>query len=323
MEALKAEPSSADIILKIYDDVAAEWAETSPYGPPPLNSGVCPDGTPLEISVRISESGLDQIRFIAQPGEPGLAEGESLDFEVRRALDFVGRWAGSTGQEQLSEALSIFPTNDVDSFTGNFRLWLGAAADKSGAHVAKVYLNPWACSLDHQGALALYHWLKVAGYTTEGLRRMQPWLTSDIQFTPHILGWNLSDEGVTAVKLYLQGSLNSRMLSRLTDDPETGADACWTPWNQSGVPIRPEGEVHVALVCLPEGDPVTRFNLFCPDWFRSDLDVLAAFAAIHPEWPEEIWETLAFVCKRSRRNGRIFNFASLDPDSVTLYLKVG
>jgi len=322
LEALAAPPSASELILRTYGDVAAEWAETSAYGPTPFSSGVCPDGTPLELSVRIGVGGLAQIRFIAQPGDPCLPEGECTAFEVARALDFVRRWAGPVAAAQLSDALSIFPTTDDDSFTGNFRLWLGAAADASGAHIAKVYFNPWACTAEHQGALALYHWLEVAGCSTEGLRRLQPWLTSDVDCLPHIVGWNVAADGVTGVKLYLQGAFNGRTLRRLTEDPETGADG-WTPWTRAGVPLRPQGEVHVAVVCRPGAAPVTRLNLFCPDWFRSDLDVLAALAAVHPGWPAHVWEVLALACRRSRRRGRIFNFAALDPDAATIYLKVG
>ena len=322
LELLEVPPAASEPILRAYGDVAAEWAEAGAYDPPPFSSGICPDGTPLELSLRIGPGGLSQVRFIAQAADPGTPDNQSMAFEIARSLDFVRHWAGPAAEAQLDDALSIFSPIDAPAFTGNFRLWLGAAADTSGAYAAKVYFNPWACTAGHQGALALYLWLNVAGYTSEGLEGLRPWLVDDVGGLPHIVGWNLTARGVTAVKLYLQGIFGGATLRRMTADPETGADA-WTQWTQAGVHLRPRGEVHVAVVCRPDVAPVTRLNLFCSDWFRSDEEVLAALGALFPGWSDRIRENLARTCRHSRRRGRVLNFVSLDPRAATIYLKIG
>lgn len=319
LEALEAPPLAREPILRAYADIAAEWAKADAYAPPPFSSGVCPDGTPLELSIRVGTDGRTWVRFIAQPAA---LDGRHMAFEIARAHDFILHWAASKAAAQLKDALSIFPPYDDETFTGNFRLWLGAAADASGAYSAKVYFNPWACTAGHQGALALYHWLSVAGFTSEGLYHLRPWLDVEVGGLPHIVGWNLAARGVTSVKLYLQGRFDGWTLRRLTENSDIGADG-WTPWTRAGVPLCPRGEVHVAVVCRPGADPVTRLNLYCPDWFRSDEDVLAAVGAVFPGWSERMGEIFAQACRRSRRRGRIFNFVSLDPDAATLYLKVG
>lgn len=322
LEALEAPTSARARILRAYADIAAEWANTDAYAVPPFSSGVCPDGMPLELSIRIGTDGRIGVRFIAQPANPGTPDGRHMAFEIARAYDFVRHWAGAEAAAQLEDGLSIFPTSDDETFTGNFRLWLGAASDVSGAYSTKVYFNPWACTTGSQGALALYHLLSVAGFTSEGLYHLRPWLDVEVGGLPHIVGWNLTAQGVSAVKLYLQGKFNGRTLDRLTESSGTRPDG-WTPWNHAGVASKQRGEVHVAVVCRQGVEPVTRLNLYCPDWFQSDKAVLAALGAAFPGWSERMGEILARTCRRSRRRGRIFNFVSLDPNAATIYLKVG
>ncbi len=323
-QALKilAIPSTErDLLSRAYIDIAAEWAASSAYGPTPFPSGVCPDGAPLELSIRIGRQGQTSARFIAQPCDPsGSSEAENA-WTAERTIDFVLRWAGPESAAKLQEALSIYPQSIDPSFTGNFRFWLGLASSASGKHISKVYFNPWACQAEYRGALVLHHLLNCAGIPTEGLHRMIPWL--EVDCIPHIVGWNIAGDQVASIKLYLQGMFDIHTLEHMKIGSQQPDSNAWAYWAQASAQMRPRGEVHVALVYRPDTAPVTRLNLFCPDWFRSDADVISALQAQFPECSTDVWTGIEQLVQQTQRSGRIINFASVDPEAATVYLRVG
>ncbi len=295
-----------------FADIAMEWAEACVDGPAPFSSGICPDASPVEISLRERRDGRIDARFIAQPCEPSVPPDRRAAWSAGRARAFVRRWGGAAVDARLARALTVFPTEADPTFTGNFWLWLGLAADARGEHAAKVYFNPWACLPDFRGAYALHHLLTEAGFETTALSHVLPWMRPEVGGTPQIVGWNLQNDTITSVKLYLATRLDRRRLAELVP-------AAWAPWARCTVPMRPEGEVDVALLCRGAAAPETRLNLFCPDWFRSDADVIAALRPVAPALSRALDAALA----RTRHPGRIVNFVALDPDSATAYVKVG
>lgn len=316
--AFGAPPAMAATLQGAFEDIAAEWAGHDPEVPPPFPSGVCPDGRPVEVSIRVRTDGRTHVRFIAQPAEPGLSEDRRAAWEADRARRFVTRWGGENTRAHLDAALSIYPDGPDPTFGGNFRLWLGLAADAGGGHGAKVYFNPWVSRPEYRGGLAIYHLLATSGLPGAGPEALLPWLQPEIGGTPHIVGWNLVDDRVTSVKLYVQAVLDARRLAVFAPD-------AWAPWSVIGVNLRPRGEVHVALTHDGVHRPTPRLNLFCPDWFRSDAEVVEALGAASPHIARALAGLLpsADALPDADSMRRRFTFVALDPDAVTAYCRIG
>lgn len=316
LETLEASEPMAAVLRRAFTEIATEWAQVDLRDPLPFSSGVCSDGSPLEMSLRVRTDGRRSLRFIAQPCDPERASEHRAPWEASRARSFLARWGGPESLEHLDAALALYPTGPDPTFTGNFRFWLGLAADEEGQPAAKLYFNPWACLPDSRGALAL-HVLSAAGNPPVPLERLLPWLRPDVGATPHIVGWNVVGDRIGPVKLYLQAVFGAHTLAEV-------APAAWTAWRRLRpeapvVSMRPRGEVHLALVQGPRGEDLTRLNLFCPDWFRSDEDVVEALRVRSPGAATVLSRLLETPC----RVGRRINFVALDPDSVTAYMKVG
>ena len=323
LDTLGVASAQRDLLVRAHADIAREWATMPAYGPMPFDSGVCSDGSPVEVSIRIGRQGQTDARFIAQPFDPGVPADLQAAWAADRTQAFASSWAGPEAAARVVEALRIYPREADPSFSGNFWIWLGLATDAAGQHAGKIYFNPWACGLESRGALALHHLLSCAGMSSDALRQMFPWLAPEIGGMPHIVGWNLVGDRITSVKLYLQGDFDTDTLERMTADPHQPSSNAWTPWIGAAVPMRPHGEVHVALVCRSDSAPVWRLSLLCSDWFRSDADALAALQSLFSQWSVDIWEGIGKLCRQTRRRGRVINFVTVDPEAVTVYLKVG
>jgi hypothetical protein len=77
------------------------------------------------------------------------------------------------------------------------------------------------------------------------------------------------------------------------------------------------GEVHAALMwSRGTAEPRFRASLYCPDWFASDADVLAAANAV-TRMEHRQQQSQQGIYRR-----RWFTFLGIDGDSVTLYSHV-
>jgi hypothetical protein len=319
LTALQVSQTQKQLVLRAFTDIAAEWMNLPSDGPMPFQSGVCPDGSPLELSIQFNQNGSVQVRFIAQPGNPDLPVESQVDWSIGRVVDFVKQWGGVGTEGMIQEALSIYPVHNDPWFSGNFRYWLGLSTDTAGAHMAKVYFNPWACKSEFSGAYAIYHLLKSAGADTGVLQSMTRWVNPEIGATPHIVGFNLRENHISSVKLYLQAVWNRATLNRLVH--ETAMDPMQLQ-TQTEIRMRPRGEVHLAIVCRPGCAPSVRFNLYCPDWFDSDLDAIAMLPESLASASAGTLEGIRQLCRKNSLPGRRINFIGLDRDTATIYLKV-
>jgi hypothetical protein len=314
LTALNISPCQKQLILEAFADIAAEWMHL-PSGRMPFQSGVCPDGAPLEFSIQFSRNSTAGARFISQPGNPDLPLKAQVGWSADRVVEFLEKWGGPSANPISSEALSIYPIHQESQFSGNFWFWLGLATDTTGAHAAKVYFNPWACREELSGAYAIYHLLKSAGQDTCVLQNLNQWIETGA--TPHIVGFNLQDNRISSVKIYLQAVWDRTTLNRLADE----TTKTFLQQIPAGIRMRPRGEVHLAIVCRSGHAPIVRFNLYCPDWFASDLDAISAL----PEWLADRTDRLEAIrrlCAADSLQPRRINFIGLDADTATIYMKV-
>ncbi len=319
LKTLGVAEGQCDSLMRAHAEIAQEWGDLPVVDLPPFPSGVCPDGSPVEVSLQFQRRGQAQARFIAQPFDPKLPADQQAAWAAKRVLDFAGHWADAQSVSRLREALRIYPQDADPSFVGNFWFWLGLATNDSGAHAAKVYFNPWACKTEYRGGFALHHLLKCAGMDTGVLRILKEWVDPQIGAMPHIVGWNLVNDRVSSVKLYVQGSFDLRVLRQL-DQGKDSFEPAWTKLFRCGIPMRPRGAVHLALVCRSESEPVSRLNFYCPDWFRSDDDALGALKALLSQWPTDTFDTVAQVCMHNVSPRRAINFIGVDEEVATVYL---
>lgn len=113
----------------------------NPASPFPFLSGVGHGGEAVEMSVTLSATGLDAIRFIVQPGPQSAASNSKLTTEFATILDALNlRKGGHPLLDALSTIVGATP-NPNASFTA----WLGVERQNSG-NSAKIYVNPYASS---------------------------------------------------------------------------------------------------------------------------------------------------------------------------------
>ena len=312
--------SSTSTLLAAFNDVAGHWGHLPLGAGAPFPSGICPDGSPVELSIQWRRGDCRQVRFIAQPSNPNASPAADREYARECALRFLDKWSGAAARELLERVLFFFPTGREPIPAGNFFLWLGLAVAPDGRHTSKVYINPWAASDAHKGAYIIHKILEEAGIGHTALHWVARVL-NETSMMPLIVGLNFGSAGARSVKVYFgRRAVEATTLTRLlagwprnsTDDDLEG------PLNFAVSGSR-RGEVHLGLEYQsPDAPPALRVNLFCPDWFQSDAAVLSTLGRL---LPGNSFGELATQCRGWRGQRRI-NFLGLDGHRATLYFKV-
>ena len=316
--SLAGDGAQAQLLCNAFGEVAHEWAEYDARAPSPLASGLAPDGSPVELSVRVAIGTREvHLRFIAQPGRPDVPLHSDTPFLRGRAIEFAGKWAGAAGAAAASAVLSLFPRDPPPIDRGNFYLWLGIDLRSGAAPLAKLYLNPWASLEEFQGVALLESVLRMSsmGSALPALERL---LATRVSPLVHIIGLNLSSAGIESVKLYFVLS-RARLadLARVTasfEDPQGGSDMTPTLFRTAPASRR-EGQVHGTLLWRRgRSEPAFRASLYCAHWFSSDDDVLRAASAV--VGARHTWAP-GRPCTQ-----RWFTFLAVDSAGLTLYSRV-
>lgn len=312
---------STSKLLAAFDQVANRWGHLSPQQGLPFDSGVCPDGSPVELSVQWNRDRQRQVRFIAQPADPSASASANLDHMRQCALQFLINRNNNAAHAQLSRMLELFPDGlGSDSVpAGNFFLWLGLAVAEDGREETKVYLNPWAALEDHQGAYLVYRALEEAQLGTAAL----PWISRVIDETgmiPLIVGLNFNSQGLKSTKIYFgRADVDAEILKRMRLTwPGSTTDDAWGASFDRAISEATRGEVHIGLEYRSaDVPPALRFNLLCQDWFLNDAAVLSA---LDGELSQSALSEAASLCS-GWQSQRRFNFLGLDGRRATLYFK--
>jgi len=312
--------SPTSTLLAAFDDVAGRWAHLPLKAGAPFPSGICPDGSPVELSIQWRRGDCRQVRFIAQPSDPDASPAADREYARECALHFLDKWSGAAAHELLKRVLFFFPTGRELTPAGNFFLWLGLAAAPDGRHTSKVYINPWAASDEHKGAYIIHKILEEAGIGHTALHWVARVL-NETAMMPLIVGLNFGSAGAHSVKVYFgKRAVEVGALTRLLASwpRNTADDDLEGPLNLA-VSASQRGEVHLGLEYRsPDAPPALRVNLFCPDWFQSDAAVLSTLRRL---LPENSFEEIA-AQNRGWRGQRRINFLGLDGSRATLYFKL-
>ena len=300
-------------LTRAFRFVAQEWADTDAEAGSPLSSGITSDGVPVELSVRQrpARSAVD-LRFIAQPGHITVPLTRDRAFLRRRAVGFSSEYAGLAAASFVAALTDAFPVDDNVEI-GNFFLWLGLDLQGVERTVVKVYVNPWACKVEDRGMPFAETVVAMAGFGTV-VAAMQTLVMMQIPANLHIVGVNLDADGARSVKLYFPLPSTSRQtLLRLADAFPGSEGFSESLLRISQIGARSSGEVHAALVWgRNTTQPLFRASLYCPDWFASDADVLAAVSAINRFDHQQPLPDAA-------SNRRWFTFLGIDGDGTALY----
>lgn len=320
----RAQELSGDVeqsvaLQRAFYQVTKEWSEYDANSEVPIASGITMDGIPVEISTKsLIESKYNRLRFIAQPGRPGVSLANDLPFVRQRALEFASAYGGVGAASFVAAAMDCYPCDYRQTITGNFFLWLGLDFRGHKPPLVKLYLNPWASLPELQGAPVIDRLVRISGFES-AIPALQGLLACSAKPVIHIIGLNLDSDGVASLKLYFV--LSNASVPTLLEIADVFSDSggfsnalrCATTYCTKKV-----GQVHGSLIWdRGTKSPYFRANLFCPHWFSSDTDVLLAATALLGG--RKAWAELADDPMSAKR---WYTFLGIDDAGVILYSRV-
>lgn len=314
---LSGVPACSEDVSSAFSRIAREWAHSQP-GSCQFPSGITPDGAPVEASAQVSPTGRIQIRVIAQPNLPS-SPAQLLRFLRQRAVEYIGDRSGRVAATTANRLLDHYPNERGPIPSGNFFLWLGASLALDGsARLSKLYLNPWAALPHKQGALFFFHLLHEVDRAAQGIGWIKRIVSSPLQACPHIAGCDFDDSGIRSLKFYFAQTRCSRQTLEAPDAP--WADPVFRCLLSGAPQTVQAGEVHVALTFRRDSQATeSKINLFCSDWFPSDVAVLEALKPLGVFDP--LWERSESLLS-GWRGQRRFTFVSASSRQATLYCRV-
>ncbi|MFJ2830575.1 tryptophan dimethylallyltransferase family protein [Streptomyces sp. NPDC087263] len=133
------EAADAEIYAHVLIDALGALAERPLDRPPPSDSFLSDDHTPVEFSLSFLPGTVPSLRLLLEPGcgAAGLRQNGRTGLRVIREM--AQRWDFSTGRLDELEDL-FFPS----SAEGPFALWCALELRPGGVPKVKVYLNPAA-----------------------------------------------------------------------------------------------------------------------------------------------------------------------------------
>ncbi|MFI6333952.1 tryptophan dimethylallyltransferase family protein [Streptomyces sp. NPDC050535] len=299
--------SDAEVYARVLIDTLGPLAERPLDLPPPSDSFLSDDHTPVEFSLSFLPGAAPALRLLLEPGcgAGGLPQNGSTGLRVIREL--ARRWDFSTGQLDRLEDL-FFPA----SAEGPFALWCALELRPGGVPKVKVYLNPAASGQERS-----------AGTVREALRRLGH--REAFETLPRADGYpffalDLGDWDTPRVKVYLRhDDLSAAEACRLPrTSPGPGAaelqeffgTAAGSPRSAAGQDARLGGRPGLSCHSFTEtttGLP-SGFTLHIPvrDYVRHDGEALARAVAVlvrHGMDPAPLLGSLAAVTSRRPRDG--------------------
>lgn len=185
------EGADAEIYAHVLIDALGPLAERPLDRPPPSDSFLSDDHTPVEFSLSFLPETAPTLRLLLEPGcgAGGLTQNGRTGLRVIREM--AQRWDFSTGQLDELEDL-FFPS----SAEGPFALWCALELRPGGVPKVKVYLNPAASGQERS-----------AGTVREALRRLgheQAFATLPQADGYPFFALDLGDWDTPRVKVYLR-----------------------------------------------------------------------------------------------------------------------
>ncbi|MGW0707307.1 tryptophanase [Streptomyces sp. NPDC002643] len=137
------ERSDADTYARLLTDSLGAVAGRPLRLPPPSQSFLSDDSTPVEFSLSYTPDARPRLRVLLEPGydAPGLRENGRAGMAVVRSM--ARRWGFATGQLDAIEDLFLPPDPQ-----GPLALWIALELSPGGVPKVKVYLNPSASGAD-------------------------------------------------------------------------------------------------------------------------------------------------------------------------------
>ncbi|MFE9763931.1 tryptophan dimethylallyltransferase family protein [Streptomyces sp. NPDC005808] len=300
------EAPDAEIYAHVLIDTLGPLAERPLDRPPPFDSFLSDDHTPVEFSLSFLPGKAPSLRLLLEPGcgAGGLRQTGRTGLDVIREM--AQRWDFSTGQLDKLEDL-FFPSSPE----GPFALWCALELRPGGVPKVKVYLNPAASGQERS-----------AGTVREALRRLghkQAFANLPQADGYPFLALDLGDWDTPRVKVYLRhDDLSEEEAGRLPrTSPGPGSAevqgffrtaAGLKPGDGPDVRLRgrPVLSCHAfteATTGLPSG-----FTLHVPirDYVRHDGEALARAVTVlrrHGMDPSPLLGSLAAVTTRRPRDG--------------------
>ncbi|MFC9841832.1 tryptophan dimethylallyltransferase family protein [Streptomyces sp. NPDC127595] len=150
------EPADAEIYARVLIEALGPSAERPLDRPPPSESLLSDDHTPVEFSLSFLPDAVPTLRLLLEPGCGAHGPTQSGRTGLRVVREMAQRWDIATGQLDELEDL-FFPA----SAEGPFALWCALELRPGGVPRVKVYLNPAASGQEHS-----------AGTVREAMRRL-------------------------------------------------------------------------------------------------------------------------------------------------------
>jgi DMATS type aromatic prenyltransferase len=150
------EPADAEIYARVLIEALGPSAERPLDRPPPSESLLSDDHTPVEFSLSFLPDAVPTLRLLLEPGCGARGPTHSGRIGLRVVREMAQRWDFPTGQ--LDELEDLFFPASAD---GPFGLWCALELRPGGVPRVKVYLNPAASGHEQS-----------AGTVREAMRRL-------------------------------------------------------------------------------------------------------------------------------------------------------
>ncbi|MFD4530191.1 tryptophan dimethylallyltransferase family protein [Streptomyces sp. NPDC058470] len=150
------EPADAEIYARVLIEALGPSAKRQLDRPPPSESLLSDDHTPVEFSLSFLPNAVPTLRLLLEPGCGARGPTQSGRTGLRVVREMAQRWNFPTGQ--LDELEDLFFPSTAE---GPFALWCALELRPGGVPRVKVYLNPAASGQEHS-----------AGTVREAMRRL-------------------------------------------------------------------------------------------------------------------------------------------------------
>lgn len=262
-------------LSQIFREITREWSQYPWRGKYQFKSGICPDSSPIEMSLSFTENQDSLLRFLTQTYDPSLSRHHNLRLSRLRALNLAKVLVNDSTVRWFDLLLKDY-TGWKEDPKGNFFIWIGCEALKSQCLKLKIYINPWF-SLKYTGFPAIVRAFELCSIGREGLEIGR--ILQIIKCLPIIIGLDFDNSGLTCLKIYFatrhMAVAKSEKLLEEYGTPKQ--NKVWN-WIQPALSLHSTNtenqEIHFAMKFTPHQlFPTVKVNMFCQHFFSSDLHV--------------------------------------------------
>jgi len=263
-------------LSQIFREITREWSLLPWRGKYQFKSGICPDSSPIEMSLSFTENQESLLRFLTQTYDPSLPRHHNLRLARLRALNLVKALVNDSTFRWFDVFLK-----DYDGWKeapkGNFFIWIGCEALKAQSLKLKIYINPWF-SLKYSGFPAIVRAFELCSIGREGLEIGH--MLQIIKRLPIIIGLDFDKPGLTDLKIYFATRHEAVAKSeKLLEEYGTPKQKKVWDWIKSVLSLQSTNtenqEIHFAMRFTPHQlFPTVKVNMFCQHFFSSDCHVV-------------------------------------------------